>query len=334
MKEFELINFLKNSAPGPGFSAIGDDCAVIEGDWLASDSYLLLSTDSMIEGRHFLRSQTSGTDLGWKVMAQAASDIAAMGGKPMVALISLTLPEVAPDDDYIKQIYSGIAEFNDRYDTSLVGGDTCLGKDFSMALTFVGNCSSRPVLRSGASKGDQIWVSGTIGLAGKGLALSQGKFDTNLEQSDLKRIENCFQRPSPRIELGDKLLGLATAMIDVSDGLISDLGLICEASSQSAQIELDDVPVHNIDSGDELSTLRACSAGEDYELLFTAPAEKNTSVREISKNLNQPVTLIGQVGANTTRPKLLIHSQGVISQAEKLLESHGLPPRGGWEHTA
>ncbi len=335
MKEFELINFLKNHASGTTYPSIGDDCAVIDtATSFSGQGYLLINTDTMIEGHHFLRKQISAQDLGWKVMAQAASDIAAMGGTPKAATIGLTMPKgEALEDSYLKELYEGIADFNNHHKTSLIGGDTCFGNDFAMNITFLGHCSNTPVARSTAQGNDQIWVSGCIGLAGKGLALAQGEPDQKLSDSDKNLIEKAFNRPTPMVELGENLTTIASSMIDISDGLLADLSHICEASKKSAVLDLAKIPVHSSDLGSEKNLLKACSAGEDYQLLFTASPSKQASINELSKQLTIPLTPVGEISPSSDRPQVSIRSNGKLQPMAKLLESHSLPARGGWEHS-
>ncbi len=335
MKEFELINFLKNHPSGASFPSIGDDCAVIDAADFTGQGYLLINTDTMIEGHHFLREQTSARDLGWKVMAQAASDIAAMGGKPMAATIGLTLPKPETlGDCYLKELYSGITDFNNHYNTSLIGGDTCFGSDFSMNITFLGRCSVSPVARSTARENDQIWVSGSIGLAGKGLALTQADRDQQLTNSERELVERAFYRPAPMVELGEKLATIASSMIDISDGLLADLSHICEASKKSAVLDLEKIPVLPSDRGSEKNILKASSAGEDYQLLFTVNPSQQASIEKIGAQLNTPLTLVGEISSSSLKTEVLIRTDGNLQPMAKLLESHGLPSRGGWEHSA
>ncbi len=240
---------------------IGDDAAVMR---LGLDEQLVVSTDTMVAGVHFPEA-TSPFDIGYKLMAVNLSDLAAMGAQPRWASLALTLPE--SNDDWLAQFAAGLFELAKQYSVQLVGGDTTRGP-LTLTLTLQGTVASDQYLqRNTAQPGDAIVVSGQLGDAG--LALRQLLAKDNIHAEGLARLN----RPTPRVVLGQSLLGTATAVIDISDGLIADLGHILDASKLGAQIQLADLPLSETvklttKDGDWSLPL---NAGDDYELCFTLP---------------------------------------------------------------
>jgi thiamine-monophosphate kinase len=279
---------------------IGDDAAVLK---VGPAKLLLATTDMLIEGVHFDRSCSDFTSLGWKSAAVNLSDIAAMGGVPRFCLTSLALPAHIPVEA-VKAFYRGFNALLRAHKTILVGGDTCSSKSgLVIGVTILGEADKRTVIsRSGAKRGDRIFVTGTLGDAGAGLELL--KSGVRSQKSGVRRRDfnsaliNRHLRPVPRVEWGRKiaLSGCASAMIDISDGLSSDLYHLCEESGTGAVLFSGNIPFSRalLKTADRLrnTPLRyALTAGEDYELLFTVPPAR---VKKLEA-LPLPVTEIGMI---------------------------------------
>lgn len=233
MNERAIVRWLAKLSP-----AIGDDCAVIPN----GRNDLLVTTDQFVEDVHFRRKTHSAGDVGWAALARGLSDIAAMGGDPKYAFVSLALPAWA-SGRWLRGFYRGLLSLAGRHGVQLAGGDLSRGAKFYCDCTVIGECPrGRALRRSGARPGDRIYVSGPLGRPKK--------------------------RPQPRLDIGRSLRGVATACMDISDGLSIDLARLCEASGVGA--ELDAVPVTR---GATLAD--ALHRGEDYELLFTSPKRLN-----------------------------------------------------------
>jgi thiamine-monophosphate kinase len=280
---------------------IGDDAAVLK---LSPSVLLLASTDMLIEGVHFDLSFTDYYSLGWKSAAVNLSDIAAMGGTPRFCLTSLALPaHIAVEA--VKEYYRGFNGLIRKHKTALVGGDTCSSKDrLVISVTVLGE-AKQPVTRTGAKQGDRIFVTGTLGDSGAGLELLKSgaagkdpKAKNNTPRSDIEKLVGKHLRPSPRVEWGSQIArsGCASSMIDVSDGLSSDLFHLCEESRVGAVLRSDALPI----SGSFLKSAYrlqrsplhyVLSGGEDYELLFTVPLARMKRVEAFTF----PVTEIGMI---------------------------------------
>jgi len=285
--EFGLIGLLAkmiNSSPAGEASrqqliiGIGDDAAAWHGD----DSTQLATVDSFIQDVHFSLATASWEELGWKALAINLSDIAAMGGVPRYALVSLALPDHTEVED-VAALYKGMIELAEQFGVALVGGDTCSAPLVAITITVLGNSNNRDkniLTRSGAKLGEKVAVTGYLGAAAAGLEMLTAKLQFGSEVTDCLR--KAFLRPYPRIAEGQILVeqGVKTA-IDISDGLISDLRHICEVSQVGARIEVDRVPVEPMVKagfGDKSLEL-ALSGGEDYELLFTGSTETIEKVK-------------------------------------------------------
>ena len=258
---------LKNASSVKG---IGDDAAALP---RSDGSTLLLATDSMIEGRHFDHSHMSSAELGWKLLAATLSDIAAMGGTPEAALISLHLPE--PTAFNILEVYGGIQSCALRYGVAVVGGDTVRSTEFSLVSSVLGSMRERPLLRSGAAIGEPLWVSGTLGCAALGLlSLQSPERVSFLDTSQREICRSALVQPQPQIALGRMLAmsGAVTAAIDISDGLLQDAAHLATASGVRICIEEARLPLLLQNP----ETLRAAvCGGEDYQLLWTSTAESD-----------------------------------------------------------
>lgn len=276
---------------------VGDDAAAVA--WPGGT--LLLTTDTLIEDVHFRRKTTTLHELGAKALAVNLSDIAAMGGEPRYALIALALPATAVAAD-VDELYAGIRELADRHRVAVIGGDTCADPErLVLTLTVVGRVEGAPVRRSGARPGDAILVTGTLGAAAAGLAVLERGLLAGPDAGAAPLLA-AHRTPTPRVAEGRLArAGGASAMIDLSDGLATDLAHIAEESGVGAAVPLPALPIGETTRevarllGEPAWTL-AVSGGEDYELLFTAaPAEAAGLTRRIPAETGTPVTVIGEI---------------------------------------
>ena len=292
--EFELIARYFNrvtSSRRDVEKGIGDDCALLN---VAERQTLAISTDTLVEGIHFLR-DIHPADLGYKALAVNLSDLAAMGADPAWLTLAITLPDV--DESWLKAFSDRLFELLDYYDMQLIGGDTTRGPR-SLTLGIHGMVPvGRALKRSGAHPGDWIYVTGTLGDSAAGLALLQHHIridDPTVCEALIKR----HLRPMPRILQGQALRDLASSAIDISDGLISDLGHILKASDCGARINLDALPLSPVlvDNIEMQQALRwALTGGEDYELCFTVPEINRGALDMALGHLGVPYTCIGQI---------------------------------------
>lgn len=276
MLEDEVIDRIRRTFRQRGKSArggklnlgIGDDAALLAA---SPGCETILTCDWFLEGTHFLRKQHPADVVGWKCLARAASDIAAMGGFPRCFLVGLALPPSCAGR-WCEDFLSGLRRAARRLGLELAGGDTTRDTRILVSITVIGEVpQGRAVLRSGARAGDLIWVSGRLGEAQLGMELL---LRGGVRGRETNRLLRKHLYPEPRIELGRWLASrrLATAMIDVSDGLSTDLGHICKASGLGARIYSARLPVPRVPSGRRFDPLRAAlDGGDDYELLFTVP---------------------------------------------------------------
>lgn len=307
--EFGLIKRIERLFPSRAsgiITGIGDDTAVFGAH---PSRVLLVTTDMLIEGVHFDLGFTDFFSLGWKAAAVNLSDIAAMGGVPRFCLIAIGIPPSLSVED-IDGFYKGFGKILRRYKTGLIGGDTCSSKkEMVISITLIGEIEKeRVILRSGARPGDRIYVTGSLGDSAAGLSLLEARrrgSGRGMRRSSLvlkkgveQRLVSKHLRPVPRLEWGRKLslAGCASSMIDVSDGLSSDLGHICEASKVGAELICEQIPLSRqllaFSKSMGSSALEyAMSGGEDYELLFTVPRSK---VKKF-ESLNIPATDIGEI---------------------------------------
>lgn len=288
-------------------TGIGDDCALLT---VAEKQTLAISTDTLVSGIHFLP-DIDPRDLGYKALAVNLSDLAAMGADPAWLTLAITLPEV--DESWLEAFSDSLFEQLDYYDMQLIGGDTTRGP-LSMTLGIHGLVPvGRALKRSGARPGDWIYVTGTPGDSAAGLAILQNRLvvkdaeqETYLKQRHL--------RPTPRILHGQALRDLASSAIDLSDGLISDLGHILKASECGARVDLDALPYSeavkaNVDA--ERALQWALSGGEDYELCFTVPELNRGALDVAIGNLGIAFTCIGQVGPASEGLQFMLNGKPV-----------------------
>jgi len=282
-KSNKNINPWKNLLIG-----IGDDAAA----WKAKDGIELITTDILVEGTHFRLSYTGWYDLGWKSIAINISDIYAMGGRPQYALVSLAMPGLREIENVL-EMYEGMIDVCNRYDIAIAGGNISASDNVVINITLTGMAENSLMTRSSSKAGDLIAVFGYPGLSAAGLkALKEQR---NLDPESMKLFKNAHLHPEPRLDVGAKLAacGVKTA-IDISDGVLSDLAHVCEASKVSAVIHTKDLPVHpqlkqhfEHDYIDMILT-----GGEDYELLFAAPRQVMDTVIDVMK---PAPTIIGEI---------------------------------------
>ena len=263
---------------------VGDDAALLAAD---AESHLVVSTDSLVSGVHFFP-DADPADIGYKALAVNLSDMAAMAAAPRWFTLALTLAEAEMNHAWLDGFARGLGELASKHAVSLVGGDLCKGPP-AVTIQVIGECpKGREIRRSGANAGDLIYVSGQLGSAALALAMLK---------SGRQPQADCYRRllrPVPRVELGVSLRGIASAMIDVSDGLLADLGHLLEAGRAGATINMASIPTETyLDDACETAQKWRCvlSGGDDYELCFTVPPAKQ---REL-KNISQPVYRIGEI---------------------------------------
>lgn len=321
MDEFGFLEELKKHF---NFGHIGDDCAVLP---FGNDRDLLLSADLLVENIDFRLSWADGLSVGHKSVAVSLSDIAAMGGTPRWALISIAASPECWKTGFIMDFYEGAKRLGERFGVEIVGGDISeTDGPLTIDSIVAGECpSGRAVLRSGAKPGDIVWVSGTLGGAAAGLSILEKGIDkTRLSEKQLKLVANQL-RPIPEVILGKQLLSgnLATSMLDISDGFSSDLGHICESSGVGARIDAERLPIDPaITDGDALSELgvevsplsMALNGGEDFRLLFTAPSRYTDALEDLN------CTSVGEIVAEAGVMKLV--KDGSESQLERRGFSH------------
>jgi len=295
LSEFGLIErFFTHPPRDPAVRlGVGDDAAIVVP---TPGCETVLAVDMMVEGRHFLP-DADPEGLGHKILAVNLSDMAAMGARPRFALLAGALPD--SDPEWLGRFSRGLFDLAMAYGVELVGGDTTRGPR-NLCLTIVGEVPAGTALtRAGARPGDDIWVSGTIGSAMLALAALQGR--TALEPAALAQARERLDRPLPRVALGERLRGCASAAIDVSDGLTGGLGHVLERSGVGGRIELSAVPrAPALDAklrGPERALALGCllAGGDDYELLFTAPNHERERVTLIGRDVDVPLARIGKI---------------------------------------
>jgi len=321
--EFGLIELLAKIVGQPKGNqvliGIGDDAAC----WRTEASTQIATSDSLIEDVHFTLSTTTWRELGWKALAVNLSDIAAMGGLPQYALVSLGLPGDT-EVESVAELYEGIEELDRLFDVSIVGGDSVGAPVVMVSLAVVGKCpKNQSVLtRSAAAPGDLIAVTGYLGASAVGLAVLRGGLELYpIDEETAARLKEAHLRPYPRVVEGQALARHGVrAAIDLSDGLVCDLDKLCKASGVGARIFTSQIPVHplvrNSFRGDAIQL--ALSGGEDYEILFTACREV---IDRVAGAVACPVTVIGEAIAEPEMVKVIDEHWNEVS-VEK----------AGWEH--
>lgn len=291
MGEFDLIAryFTRPAKRSP--LGVGDDCALLAP---AAGMQLAVSSDMLVEGRHFL-STVDPARLGHKALAVNLSDLAACGAKPLAFTLALALPAV--EEPWLEGFSRGLFALADAHACELVGGDTTRGP-LNICITVFGEVpAGAALLRSGARVGDDVWVSGTLGDARLALEVFRGTMSLPAEAFTLARAR--MEQPTPRVALGLALRGIASAAIDISDGLAGDLGHVLRASGVGARIDADAAASRVATTGLGLEARRACAlaGGDDYELAFTAPVALREAVEQAGRASATPVTRIGRIEA-------------------------------------
>ena len=298
--EFELIaRFFAPLAEGEsGALGLQDDAALLRPE---EGKRLIVTTDTLSAGVHFPAEEAPG-DIAAKLLGVNLSDLAAMGARPWVYTLSLSLPEDW-QPSFLEEFARELGRQQEAYGLHLVGGDTVAGKGpLTLTLTVIGTVDEGGELRrGGAQAGDHVYLSGTLGDGALGLRVMQGEID-GLAGKHAEELLARYRRPRPRVQLGLRLAGLASAAIDVSDGLVADLGHLAKASAHDTIIEAGRVPFS--DAARAAFALNpdlmkvALTGGDDYELLFTAPSTAADDIEGLSKELDLALTRIGQMGAD------------------------------------
>ena len=298
MKEFELIKqfFTKQTVKRKDvLLGIGDDCAVVSN---IGNQNVVVTTDTLVAGVHFPLG-TSAKAIGHKAVAVNLSDIAAMGAKPSWISLALTLPEV--NDVWLTEFSSGVFELCEYYNVQLIGGDTTQGP-LSITITAQGLTPDGNFMsRSGAKPGDWIYVTGELGDAA--LALLHIKEQILTDNDVIDQVQNKLDFPKPRILMGQSLREYASSAIDISDGLLADLGHICQASNVGANIVLDAIPMSESMNKSQLfddAINLALNGGDDYELLFTVSEDNKVAMETALSHAGAVITCIGQINASQT----------------------------------
>jgi len=294
LSEFDLIKqyFVQNDAADSRIAlGIGDDCALLNH---SPGMQLAISSDMLVSGRHFFP-DADPYNLGHKCLAVNLSDLAAMGAKPIAFTLALSLPEANPD--WLSQFSKGLLDLAKVHDCRLIGGDTTKGP-LNICITIFGELPPGSALqRDAAQVDDDIWVSGNLGDAR--LALAAYWKELTLSDADHLLAATRMHAPTPRIELGIALRGVAHAALDISDGLVGDLGHILDRSKLGASLYIDRLPAGPILQQQSLNKRRefTLAGGDDYELCFTAPAHQREAVAAAGLASNTKVTRIGRIEA-------------------------------------
>jgi thiamine-monophosphate kinase len=291
--EFDLIARWFTRPVRRAALGVGDDCALLTP---APGMQLAVSTDMLVEGRHFV-STVSPQRLGHKALAVNLSDLAACGARPLAFTLALALPRV--DEAFVAGFAGGLFALADAHAIELVGGDTTAGP-LNICITVFGEVpAGRALLRGGARVGDELWVSGTLGDARLALEVLRGQ--VALDGAAFERVRRAMEMPQPRVELGLALRDLATSAIDLSDGLVGDLGHLLERSGVAAQVELDRLPRSAELAAQVPALQRECvlAGGDDYELLFSAPAPLHAVVLQAARAAGVEVTCVGHISAGS-----------------------------------
>ncbi len=293
MDEFRLIErfFRRDSKSFEVVVGIGDDGAVVKA---GINEQTVLVTDTLVAGVHFPE-RTAPQDLGYKLLAVNLSDLAAMGATPNWFLLNLVMPDA--DESWLQGFSTGLFSLAEEYSVALIGGDTARGP-LCVSATVGGHVRSGTALRrNGAQVGDQLWISGTLGDAAIGLDLLGGVLGATGE--DMDYLVGRLNRPKPRIELGLSLGAVATAGIDISDGLLADLGhILKESGALGAIVDVSCLPLspQAIGAcGESLAREKALTGGDDYEICFTANPAQRSQIEQLRHNCNVKLTCIGSI---------------------------------------
>jgi len=301
MGEFDLIERYFKRPARQAVLGVGDDCALLQP---APGTQLAISSDMLVEGRHFL-STVDPQRLGHKALAVNLSDLAACGAKPLAFTLALALPRA--DEAWLAPFSQGLLALADLHGCELIGGDTTQGP-LNICITVFGEVPvvggrSQALLRSGAQPGDDLYVSGSVGDARLALEVFRGTVSVPAAVFEAARLR--LEQPTPRVALGQALRGIATSAIDISDGLLGDLGHILKLSGVGATVDTA-VAINLVAAYADCMGARgqfdantwlgwALAGGDDYELLFTAPPAHRTLVTAAAQSSHTPVTRIGHI---------------------------------------
>lgn len=314
--EFNLIARYFTRATPSADLGVGDDAALVR---VSEGHQLAISVDMLVACTHFFH-DAAAYDIGWKSLAVNISDMAAMGAVPRWATLAIALPEI--NEHWLAEFSRGLFACADTFKIDLIGGDTTRGP-LNISVQIMGEVPTEKALRrDGAQADDDIWVSGLLGSAALGLAHLQNKIA--LEGDVLDHFLLALHQPSPRIALGLALRDKANSCIDVSDGLLADLGHILEASGLGAVVALDAIACHDyLHSRLDQPMMQQCvlTGGDDYELVFTAPQSQREKILDLSKTLNLPLSLIGKTTANSGLA--ITYKQQVLDVAKKGFDHFG-----------
>jgi thiamine-monophosphate kinase len=312
LSEFDLIKqyFVRPGRPGRATLGIGDDCALLHP---RAGTLSAISTDMLVEGRHFFAGEDPRR-LGHKSLAVNLSDLAAMGARPVAFTLALALPAAEPD--WLAGFAAGLFALADAHDCELIGGDTTKGP-LNICITVFGEVTAGQALRRDAAlPGDDIWVSGTLGDAR--LALAGLRNEVTLAPTDQEAAGHRLHLPSPRVALGLLLAqqGIGRAAIDISDGLVGDLGHILARSGTGATLDVDTLPAGPVLALQDITLRRAFTAagGDDYELCFTADPSQRAAVLHAGAACGTPVTRIGRIEPAPGLRLVDAHGQAVVLQ--------------------
>ncbi len=321
MNEFERIaKYFKPLASGQaGALALTDDAAILT---LEPGRELVATADAMVEGVHFLPGTPADT-VAAKLLSVNLSDLAAMGARPHSYLLTLALP-TGLGEIWLQAFAAGLARVQKRWGIDLVGGDSVsTAGPISASITAMGTVAAgEALLRSGAAKGDDVYVTGTIGGGVLGLMAARGEL-AGVPDDAQAALKQRYDAPTPRVEVGQALIGVANAAVDISDGLVADLGHIARASGLGINLDAETIPLSPeaalaISIKPELR-VKALAGGDDYELALTAPPSKSPAIRTIAAQSGVTITRIGQTSDGTG--VAMSNGQG---------EAMSLP--AGWRH--
>jgi len=287
MSEFDLIRRHFTRSTPSALLGVGDDAALLK---VSEGNVMAVSSDMLVSGTHFFP-DVDPFMLGHKTLAVNLSDMAAMGATPRWVTLALALPE--ENEVWLEQFSAGFFVLAQQYGVELVGGDTTRGS-LNLCVTIFGEVPAQQALRrNGAQIGDEIWVSGTLGDAALALAHLQGRIE--LTADELARCSPALHQPQPRVALGLALRGIASSAIDVSDGLLGDLGHILDTSEVGAKIEFNLLPASNALRRVESFQRYVLSGGDDYELCFTASVNRHAELLDVSEQLDLPLACVGKI---------------------------------------
>lgn len=292
MSEFDLIRRYFTRTTPSAVLGVGDDAALLR---VPAGMELVVSTDMLVSGTHFFPDADPFL-LGHKTLAVNLSDLAAMGALPRWATLALSLPQA--DAPWLERFSAGLFALAERYGVELIGGDTTRGP-LNLCVTILGEAPLGAALRrEGAQAGDDIWISGALGDAALALVHLQGKLA--LDEAQFAACAQRLHAPEPRVALGLALRGIAHSAIDLSDGLLADLGHILTRSKIGAELQFAALPLSGamrVHADTPLGRRCVLAGGDDYELCFTAPAARRAEIDSIATRLNLPLTRIGAIVA-------------------------------------